>query len=524
MAAILKVIEGPQVGAVCRLREGQRVVLGRGYGSDFQILDPWASRLHCAITYQPDGIIIEDLNTKNGTYVAGKRVHRARLPDGSLIQLGTTTVQLLVEPTHSTVAVGAVVRRRRLVAAVALAALAACGLAGGGLLVASRMKSQPLASLPLLGGPTVFRIDIVSEPPGATVFIDEEFRGATPLKGLEVAKGKHLLRIQKAGYQVHRAPLELADQPAGPIRVVLRLAQRGSLVVNSRPEGAAVYLDGEYRGNTPLRLEDLEPNTYDLRLTKTNFADWQREVKVEPNKTVTIEATLGHREIAYYEAELKKDPNNVSYHTEVAHLYLLEQKVDPCIRHLTQALEITIADRDTSRPEPYARRLVWLLQKIYYNNYFNYGDTAFVRSVQRRIDTMMADLLTRHLDNSFIVYAARKLYKGLGSNALAEKAAAYLALAAKEPKNLDHHIRAAAFLLLSKKYQEAEDVLQRAVAANPGDYRPHLALGRLYLGMRHRGVASARQKAIQALNAALARCDDEQTKALIRKLLGKASS
>ena len=125
MAAMLKVIDGPQLGAVCRVREGQRVVVGRGYGSDFQILDPWVSRLHCAVTYRPDGIIVEDLNTKNGTYVGGKRVHRARLPDGSIIQLGTTTIQLLMKPTHETVADTTPVRRRRAAAVVALVALAA---------------------------------------------------------------------------------------------------------------------------------------------------------------------------------------------------------------------------------------------------------------------------------------------------------------------------------------------------------------------------------------------------------------
>ncbi len=524
MAAMLKVIDGPQLGAVCRVREGQRVVVGRGYGSDFQILDPWASRLHCAITYRPDGIIVEDLNTKNGTFVGGKRVHRARVPDGAIIQLGTTTIQLLMKPTHETVAGAAPVRRRRAAAVVALVALAACGLAGGGLFVASRLKSKPLGNLPLIGGPRAYSIDVTSEPPGATVFIDEEFRGATPLKGIEVEKGKHLLRIQKAGYEVHRAPLDLSRKPSGPIHVVLRLAQRGILVVNSRPEGAAVYLNGEYRGNTPLRLEDLEPQAYDLRLTKTNFADWQGEVKVEANKAVKVEATLGHREIAYYEAELKKDPNNVSYHTEVAHLYLLEQKVDPCIAHLRQALEITIAGRDTTRPEPYTRRLVWLLQKIYYNNYFNYGDTAFVRMVQGRIDSMMADLITRHLDSSLMVSAARKLYKSESRDLLGAKAAAYEALTAKEPNNLDHYLRAAAFLLMSREYHRAEAVLQRACKASPADHRPYLALGRLYLGMRRHGSNTARQKAIQALNAALARCDDEPTKAIIRRLLGKATS
>jgi len=109
---------------------------------------------------------------------------------------------------------------------------------------------------------------------------------------------------------------------------------------------------------------------------------------------------------------------------------------------------------------------------------------------------MMADLITRHLDSSLMVSAARKLYKSESRDLLGAKAAAYEALTAKEPNNLDHYLRAAAFLLMSREYHRAEAVLQRACKASPADHRPYLALGRLYLGMGRHGSNTARQKAI----------------------------
>ncbi|MBM4043143.1 MAG: PEGA domain-containing protein, partial [Planctomycetes bacterium] len=431
MPVLLRIIDGPQAGSSFELREGQRAILGRGDRADFRVLDSWASRLHCAVTHRPDGVILEDLNTKNGTYVNGKQVDRARLPDGSLLQIGTTTVQVLVHATRRTVVAPSALplrsRASRIAAVAGAAAVLLLGIAFGVLLLfgpggqggrdggkgvswdAPKKDGGGFRVFGLL--PSRGAVEISSEPSGASVFIDDEFRGPTPLQNLEVAVGEHVLRIQKSGYEVHRAALNVTSRSHAPIHVILKIAERGTLAVNSKPDGASVHLDGEYRGNTPLKLEDLEPQTYSLRVSKTNFADWQQEVTVKPRETVTVEANLGHREVGFYEAELKKDPNNVAYRAEVAHLYLLEHKIEACMAHLSAAIEVVIAGRDTSRPEPYATRLLQLMAKIYFNDHFTYGDAAFVEKLQGHIDLMLAELAGKSPDNTFILSAAQALYK-----------------------------------------------------------------------------------------------------------------
>jgi len=541
MSVLLRIIDGPQAGASYELREGHRAVLGRGDRSDFHILDSWASRLHCAITYRPDGLIVEDLNTKNGTFVNGKQVDKARLPDGSLLQLGTTTVQVLVQPTRRTVVAAAALPLRGRAVRVAATLAAAAVLLGGAAIAAflvfgPRGHARPQGGhgvtwespksprgWGLFGSASRGSVDITTEPPGATVFVDDEFRGQTPLPNLEVAAGEHSLRIQKAGYEVHRAPLSIGGRAPGPVHVVLKPAQRGSLSVTSKPDGASVHLDGEYKGKTPLTIEELEPGTYTLRLVKENFADWERTVTVATRECAMVDATLGRREVAYYEAELKKDPNNVSYHTEVAHLYLLEQKVEACMAHLAQAIEITSADRDTSRPGPYAARLQQMLAKIYNDDHFRYGDAAFVAKVQAAVDAMLAELAGRLPDSSFIHATAQTLYKRAGTS-LREKAAAYQRKAKAQPTELSHYLTAAGFLLLAHEQASAEAVLRSACEANAADHRPYVALGRFYLGWKRRGVSGGREKAVQALNAALQRCKDEAAKEEIRRLLGDSTN
>ena len=71
------------LGAVTRL--------GRGTDVDIRIDDPGVSRHHAEITLGTD-VTLRDLGSTNGTLVNGRMVATAVLVDGSLIQLGTTTL------------------------------------------------------------------------------------------------------------------------------------------------------------------------------------------------------------------------------------------------------------------------------------------------------------------------------------------------------------------------------------------------------------------------------------------------
>lgn len=89
------------------LRDGVNV-LGRDPSADVQIDDPTVSRNHAAITLQSDSATIEDLASKNGTFIDGARLTvSAPLGEGQAVVLGdarlvfrrtltpTTTVSVL---------------------------------------------------------------------------------------------------------------------------------------------------------------------------------------------------------------------------------------------------------------------------------------------------------------------------------------------------------------------------------------------------------------------------------------------
>jgi pSer/pThr/pTyr-binding forkhead associated (FHA) protein len=59
------------------LRRRDCVVIGRGTECDVVIKDPKASRRHCQLTRKGQGFLLEDLGSKNGTYVNGERIKEA---------------------------------------------------------------------------------------------------------------------------------------------------------------------------------------------------------------------------------------------------------------------------------------------------------------------------------------------------------------------------------------------------------------------------------------------------------------
>ncbi|MEJ7630121.1 MAG: DUF3662 and FHA domain-containing protein [Nocardioidaceae bacterium] len=74
------------------------LVIGRGSQADLRIDDPGVSRRHAEFRVQPgpDGTLVSivDLGSTNGTLVNGSRVQHAILDDGSVVQLGGTTIRV----------------------------------------------------------------------------------------------------------------------------------------------------------------------------------------------------------------------------------------------------------------------------------------------------------------------------------------------------------------------------------------------------------------------------------------------
>ena len=79
--------EGPLKGQ--RWPVSQTIVLGRESTCDVVVSDRQISRYHARLTPTPEGVILEDLGSKNGTYLRGQAVTSPTpLTDGDQIRIG----------------------------------------------------------------------------------------------------------------------------------------------------------------------------------------------------------------------------------------------------------------------------------------------------------------------------------------------------------------------------------------------------------------------------------------------------
>ncbi len=58
------------------------------------------------------------------------------------------------------------------------------------------------------------------------------------------------------------------------------------IVIKSTPEKALVYINNEYQGKTPLVIENLSPNYYNVSLRKKNYSDAVALIEVRPGYVV----------------------------------------------------------------------------------------------------------------------------------------------------------------------------------------------------------------------------------------------
>src|SRR5258707_1422024 len=90
--ACLLVISGNAIGRMFKLTKPE-MIAGRGEDVDIFIDDVAISRHHARILItSPTTVLVEDLGSKNGTFLGPERVDRIELHDGDRFQLGASTI------------------------------------------------------------------------------------------------------------------------------------------------------------------------------------------------------------------------------------------------------------------------------------------------------------------------------------------------------------------------------------------------------------------------------------------------
>ena len=132
-------------------------------------------------------------------------------------------------------------------------------------------------------------LSISSTPDGATVSVDGQNKGTTPLN-LTLLPGSYSVKVTKTGYKNYAKTVTVGADLTTKVNAVLERTT-GTLSVASTPTGATVYINNQNKGKTPLKLI-LSSGSYSVKITKDGYEDYTKTVTVTANSTTTVNAAL----------------------------------------------------------------------------------------------------------------------------------------------------------------------------------------------------------------------------------------
>jgi serine/threonine protein kinase len=172
----------------------------------------------------------------------------------------------------------------------------------------------------------VSHFSIFSQPSSALIMIGSDSIGLTPIDDYSIQPGQYLLKIDKNDYHsidttiilkpgnnqdlsFSLKPSEISDEVKNPktiskTEVKIPVSTKGNdqvtkktlinpqVTINSEPGDANVWINGQSRGKTPLRITDLSPGNYQLTVKKNGFAEYHDKFKLRSGQKDAYTADL----------------------------------------------------------------------------------------------------------------------------------------------------------------------------------------------------------------------------------------
>ena len=158
--------------------------------------------------------------------------------------------------------------------------------------------------------PSIGRISILSEPAGANIYLDNTYRGLTPVILSDVPNGNHDVLIRQEGYQDYsRSVIVTADNQTIDATLIGRTAVPtssstprftgtgtvvptavpthgyGSLSVATSPPGVLVSVDGVTRGVSPAMIPMLAEGPHTVILSLDGYQNLSTTILITPGAT-----------------------------------------------------------------------------------------------------------------------------------------------------------------------------------------------------------------------------------------------
>ena len=134
-------------------------------------------------------------------------------------------------------------------------------------------------------------MDLQSVPDGASLMVNGEFRGQTPLTINDLPAGTYNVTFSRFGFLPLSTPVQVEQGKVSEVRATL-LPRIGDLAVNTSPPGARVLIDGAGAGISPVTVPNLTADNHTVTIEKEGFVPVTRPVRIIAGQVVPADFTL----------------------------------------------------------------------------------------------------------------------------------------------------------------------------------------------------------------------------------------
>jgi hypothetical protein len=139
-------------------------------------------------------------------------------------------------------------------------------------------------------------VNIVSDPPSATVSVDGKAAGITPLLIRNIPYGEHTVSVSREGYNESQKNILVKPNETADVNFKLTPVTF-SVKIHTTPENAEVFWDGKTRGTTPVIIDNVSAGVHIVRIVKADHDELLDTVDVKTSlteKTYTLKSHTGN--------------------------------------------------------------------------------------------------------------------------------------------------------------------------------------------------------------------------------------
>ena len=152
---------------------------------------------------------------------------------------------------------------------------------------------------------------ITSTPQGAAIKLDGNETGlVTPDTLIPIVAGEHQITLSLTNYRDTTITTNVVAHSLTQESVILTVYEpRGSITINSNPQGAQIFIDGSNTGMvTPNTIKKLEAGSYSLKLQLSNYYDTTLAVTVIEDQNTNV-GTINLVKIPVYKITASTNPS-----------------------------------------------------------------------------------------------------------------------------------------------------------------------------------------------------------------------